>query len=169
MGTYFDPDGLFRKYGLTKVVPLTAGEYKTYGPLREIEVKLDISTLTTSAVIQSDEVFFPKGAFVEEVVLECQTAFATSTSFSVGLVQTNDRTTSISDVAFVSALTTASGSLDTAGKKVTLVAGSTSAGDKIGTVPIATSAAFAGHITAKIAGSAGTGIIIVRIHYRTVL
>lgn len=170
LGTnFFDGDGLLRKYGTTKAIPNKGGEYKTYGDVRELEFKLDISTLTTTATTISDQVFWPKGVFLEEVTLECQTAFATSTSFSVGLLQSNDRTTSVSDTAFVNALTSASGSLDTAGKRVTLVTGSTSAGSLMGTVPIAANAAFSGYVTAKIAGSAGTGIILVRIKYRPVV
>ena len=165
--SWFDADGLYHKYGTLKAVPNKGGEYKTYGPLREIEIKLDISTLTTTAAIISDQVFFPKAVFLEDVVVEVQVAVATSTSVSVGLVQSNDRTTAISgDVAILNAALLAT--LTPAGQKITYVGGSTSAGSLVGTVPISAAAAFTGMITAKIAGGAGTGVLIVRIHYRTV-
>ena len=165
--SWFDNDGLYRKYGTLKAVPNKAGEFKTYGPLREIEVKLDISTLTTTAAIISDQVFFPKAVFLEEVVVEVQTAMATSTTFSVGLIQSNDRTTSISDTTFINAEVLAT--MTPAGKKVTYTAGTAQAGTGIGTVPISAAAVFTGMISAKITGGAGTGILIVRIRYRTVV
>jgi hypothetical protein len=167
MGTWFDTDGLLRKFGVTKAVPNLAGEFQTLGALREVEVKIDISTLTTTASIISDQVFWPKGMFLEEVQVEVQTAVATITSFSVGLIQDNDRTTSISDTTFVNAVATAT--VNAAGNKLTLVTGSTGAGTGIGTAPIAAGAAFTGMLSAKIAGSAGTGIVIVRARYRAVL
>ena len=162
--TFFDPDTLLRKYGLEKTVPNLGGEYKTWGPLRTIEQRVDISTLTTSYQILNDVLFFPKGCFVESVELEVQTAVATITSVTFGMVQTNDRSTTISDPAFVNAQTTAA--LNTAGFKITYIAGTSLAGSAIGTVPIATSAGFAGHIVGKIAGSAGTGVVLLRINYR---
>lgn len=165
--SWFDADGLYHKYGTLKAVPHVAGEYKTFGSLREIEVKLDISKLTTTASIIDDQTFFPKAVFLEEVVLEVQTAMATSTTFSVGLIQSNDRTTSISDTTFVNAIALAT--VTPAGQKYTLTAGSTAAGTGIGTVPISAAAVFTGMISAKITGGAGTGIVIVRIRYRTVV
>src|SRR5882762_5788392 len=165
--SWFDNDGLYRKYGTLKAVPNKAGEFKTYGPLREIEVKLDISTLTTTAAIISDQVFFPKAVFLEEVVVEVQVAMATAATFSVGLIQSNDRTTSISDTTFINAEVLAT--MTPAGKKVTYTAGTAQAGTGIGTVPISAAAVFTGMISAKITGGAGTGILIVRIRYRTVV
>jgi hypothetical protein len=179
LGTnFFDGDGLLRKYGTTKAIPNKGGEYKTYGELREIEVKVIVgtaSTLGTSTVgtvaatdvIQSDQVFFPAGVFLEEVIVEVAEACNTLTSVSVGMVQTNDRATLIgaSGAGFVSAA--AQATIDTAGKKLTLITGATAAGSLIGTVPIATSSAFRGYITARFAGTQGTtGALIVRIRYR---
>lgn len=167
MGTWFNPDGLFLKFGTTKATPNTAGEYKTYGDLREIEVKIDVSTLTTTAAIQSDQVFFPQAVFLEEVQVECQVAVTNITSFSAGLIRSSDRTTSISDTTFVSAAALAT--IDAPGERITLVTGSAGAGTGIGTVPIAAGAAFTGYISAKIAGTPGVGILILRIKYRNVL
>lgn len=165
--SWFDNDGLYHKYGTLKAVPNKAGEFKTYGPLREIEVKLDISTLTTTASIVSDQTFFPKAVFLEDVVVEVQTPMATSATFSVGLIQSNDRTTSISDTTFINAEVLAA--MTPAGKRITYTAGTAQAGTGIGTVPISAAAVFTGMISAKITGSPGTGILIVRIHYRTVV
>ena len=162
--TFFDPDTLLRKYGLEKTVPNLGGEYKTWGPLRTIEERVDVSTLTTSYQILNDVIFFPKGVFVESVELEVHTAVATITSVTFGMVQTNDRATAISDPAFVNAELLAN--LTPAGNKITYIGGSTRAGSAIGTVPIATTSAFAGHLVGKIAGSAGTGVLILRINFR---
>lgn len=167
--SWFDADGLYHKYGTLKAVPNKAGEYKTFGSLREIEVKVDVSTLTTTAAIISDQTFFPKAVFLEEVVVEVQTAFATSTSISMGLMQSNDRTTTISDTAILNAVTSAGAAFGAAGNKVTYVVGVTGVGTSVGTVPISAAALFTGMITAKIAGGAGTGILIVRIRYRPVV
>jgi len=164
--SWFNADGLLLKYGQEKVVPTKAGEYKTFGPLREIEVKIDISTLTTSSQILSDQVYFEKGVFLEEVQIEVQTAVATITSLSVGLYQSNDRSTAIDETAFIAAQTTSG--LNTAGNKITYVKGTSLGGTQLGLVPIASNAAFSGLISAKIAGSAGTGVVIVRIRYRPV-
>jgi hypothetical protein len=179
LGTnFFDADGLLRKYGTTKAIPNRGGEYKTYGDVRELEYKIifgtasafgttTVGTAATTDVIQSDQSFFPAGVFLEEVTVEVAEACNTLTTVSVGMVQTNDRTTLIgaSGAGFVSAL--AQASIDTAGKRVTMVTGSTSAGNLMGTVPIATSAAFRGHVTARFAGTQGTtGCLIVRIKYR---
>src|ERR1043165_6433486 len=88
-----DNDGLIRKFGVTKTTPNIAGEYKTYGALREVELKIDLSTMTTtSTTIQSYQEFFPKNAYIEEVVLEVMqvSVVASGTpTFAVGLIQTD--------------------------------------------------------------------------------
>jgi hypothetical protein len=81
LGTnFFDADGLLRKYGTTKAIPNRGGEYKTYGDVREIEMKIiwgtasafgttTVGTVASTDVIQSDQVFFPAGVFLEEVTM----------------------------------------------------------------------------------------------------
>ena len=174
---FFDGDGLLRKYGTTKAIPNRGGEYKTYGDLRELEFKIvwgtasaqgttTVGTVAATDVIQSDQVFFPAGVWLEEVQLEVLEVFNTLTSISVGLVQTNDRTTLIgaSGAGFISAEVVAT---LTAGNRVTYVKTTAQAGSLIGTVPIATAAAFRGHVTARFAGAQGTtGAALVRIKYR---
>ena len=175
---FFDADGLLRKYGTSKAIANRGGEYKTYGDVRELEFKIvfgtasafgstTVGTVATTDVIQSDQVFFPASVFLEEVTVEVAEACNTLTSVSVGMVQTNDRSTLIgaNGAGFVSALVQAS--IDTAGKRVTLITGSTSAGSLIGTVPISAASAFRGYVTARFAGTQGTtGCLIVRIKYR---
>jgi hypothetical protein len=178
LGTnFFDGDGLLRKYGTTKAIPNRGGEYKTYGDAREIELKIvwgsasafgsdTVGAAATTDVIQSDQVFFPAGVFVEEVTIEVLEAFNTLTSISVGMVQDNDRSTLIgaNGAGFIAAEVLAT--LTPAGQRVTYVGGSSKAGSLIGTVAIATSSAFRGLITARFAGSKGTtGAALVRIKY----
>ena len=172
MGIWFNPDGLYRKFGTTKAVPNTGGEFKNYGALRQIEFKLDIASplLTTTAQVINDVVFFPKGMFLESGQIEVQTAVATSTSVSVGMVQSNDRTTAIgtADIGVINAAALAT--LTPAGTVLELkVPVGTPVGNLFGTVPISSAAAFTGMFTAKIAGGAGTGILIIRLNYRAVL
>ena len=181
LGTnFFDPDGLLRKYGTTKAIPDRGGEYKTYGDVRELEFKVifgtasafgstTVGTVQTTDVIQSDQVFFPRAVFVEEVQIEVMEVFNTLTSISVGMVQSNDRTTLIgaNGAGFVSAALLAT--LTPAGARITLVGGSTSAGTLIGTVAISAASTFSGYITARFAGTQGTtGAALIRIKYRPV-
>jgi hypothetical protein len=169
-----DGDGLIRKFGLTKVVPNIAGEYRVNGPLREIELRIDLSTMTTtSTTIQSHQEFFPKNAYIEEVVLEVTAAsvIASGTpTFAVGLIQT-DTTTATTPVT--SSWTTGkvfiadevdSGVLNTLGKKITYTAGVAKAGGGIGLA-----SAQVGYITAYNSGSGSwtSGNVNVRIRYRT--
>src|SRR4051812_34591494 len=100
----YDNDGLLRKYGTEKATATTAGEYRTVGAIREIEVKLDLSTINTSTqTILADTTFFPKER-IEEVVIEVQTAAASSGTgtLDVGLIST-DRSTEIDYDGFIAA------------------------------------------------------------------
>lgn len=178
MGTWFNPDSLFVKFGTDKTTANRGGEYRTYGDVRELEFKIiwgtasafgptTVGTVAGTDVIQSDQVAIPKGMFVEEVQLEVMEAFNTLTSISVGMVQTNDRSTLIgaNGAGFINAALLAT--LTPAGQRITFIGGSPiSFGTLIGTVPIATSAAFRGLITARFAGTQGTtGAAVVRIKY----
>ena len=160
MGTWLDNDGLYHKYGTTKTTANVAGEFQTLGALREIEVKLDLTTLTSSAVIISDVTFFPKMR-IEEVVIEVQTAATSSGTgtLDVGLIKT-DRTTEIDYNGLIAAETTAD--LDTAGKKITYIYGTSKAGALIGTTTTSV-----GHITANYnTGAFQAGVVYIRIRYR---
>lgn len=159
--SYKDNDGLLRKFGTEKATANTGGDYKTYGALREIELRIDMSTLTSSPAILNDLVFFEKSR-IEEVVIECHTAIASAGggTFNIGLVRTSDRTTEIDFDGFIAAEVVAT--FNTAGKKVTYVNGTSKAGALIGTTTT-----NVGHITADWDTAAfESGILYVRIRYR---
>lgn len=153
-------DGLYIKYGTELAVPTTGGDYCIYGELREQEVTIDLTTLTTSAAIVADTTFFPAGCFIEQVDVVADVAAVGGTSVSVGLVNL-DRTTALSTTAFVSALPIAN--INVNGEKNVLTAGVTSAGAYIGGT-----SASPGYITALVAGTFTAGKVKVRIRYRGV-
>lgn len=163
-GNWLNNDNLYLQYGTTKAVPEVAGEFQSPGSNRIIEVLIDLSKLTTTASIQSNTTFFPSGTntFIEKVEVIAETAAATLTSFSVGLIQ-EDRATIPSNysTAFVNAMTQAA--MGTAGDSLTLTTGSTYAGGLIGSSPSSTTGPY--YITALDAGTTGTGLIRVRIYY----
>lgn len=162
---YYDGDGLLRVYGTDKAVAARGGEFKTYGELRTIDFRIDLTKLTSTAQIVDDQVFFPKSMFVEEVVLDVQTAAtsAGSPTLDVGLVQASDRTTVISQTSFIAA-EVLSGKLDTAGTKVVYTAGVSKAGALIGTTASST---LVGQVIARANTATFTaGVVTVRIKYR---
>ena len=93
---WLNNDGLFIQYGTDKAIPETAGDFLSYGANRIVEVLIDLTTLTSTAAIQSNTTIFsapPTGQFyIEKVELTVETASVGGTSFSVGLIQT-DRAT----------------------------------------------------------------------------
>ncbi len=161
---YFDADGLFRRYGTDKTVPATGGEFKQYGEVRDIEFMLDLTVLTTTAQIIDEQVYIPKGVWIESVDIDVQVAGATGTTFSVGVVKSSTRDSGdATDAAFIAAEVT--GVWSVLGKKLTYDASTSKAGSLIGTV---TSTNTPGYVTAKITGSTfTTGLIKVRIRYRS--
>jgi len=161
MGSNLNADGLFQKFGPTKAVPTTAGEYVTTGQLREIQVKIDLTGLTASEVVQSDQIFFPKMRIAEVEILT-HTAAATGTAIDIGLIAT-DRATEIDYDGLAAAFPTAS--MDTAGDKVTLLTDTTYNGALIGTTTTSV-----GYITCSRTDSTAftTGVIFVKIRYYAV-
>lgn len=160
--SWYNNDGLQLFYGVDKTTTEAAGEYRTDGPLREIEVRIDLTSLATgSQTILSNTVFFPKMR-VEEVTLEVQTAATSggSATLDVGLVSSSDRSTEIDYDGFIAAEVLTA--INTAGKKITYVNGTSKAGALIGTTT-----ATVGHLVAK-AGTAvfTAGVVYVRIKYR---
>jgi len=164
MGSQLNSDNLFVKIGTTKATPNLAGEFRTYGALREIEVAIDLTTLTTTSVIQSDQVFVPSGVRIEEVEIVAETA-ATSggaPTLDVGMIQT-DRTTVTSNTSFIAAL--AMTAIDAAGEKNVLRIGSTSVGAAVGTTT-----SQVNYIAARANTAAFTaGRVVVRIRYMKVI
>ena len=164
MGSQLNSDGLFVKIGTTKATANRAGEFKTYGALREVELVMDLTTLTSSQVIQSDQEFFPSGVRIEEVEIVVETA-ATSggaPTLDIGLIQT-DRSTVTSNTAFTAAV--ALGTLTPAGAKQVLRQGSTGAGALIGTTTSQVNYICARANTATYTA----GRVVVRIRYMKVI
>lgn len=160
MGTWLNDDGLYLKFGTAKTDVEVGGEYRTYGELREIEVTIDLTDLTSSAAIISDTTFFPNGARIEEVEIVTQTAAtsAGSATLDIGLIQT-DRSTAIDADGLIAAL--AKTAVDAAGEKNVVRVGSTGAGALLGTTT-----SKVGYITANYGTAAFTaGVIRVRIRY----
>lgn len=156
-------NGLYRKYGTDAATATTGGDYAMPGPNRIAEVDVNVASLTTTALILSDTTFIPAGVFVDKVELIATTAVATITSISVGLMK-YDRTTAVSDTALADAVVVAD--LNAAGETKTLTgpAAGGGAGTKVGT----TTGSDPAYITAKIAGSPGTGVVKIRVFYRGV-
>jgi hypothetical protein len=168
-GNWFNNDGLYLQYGTSKATPETGGDYLSYGANRVIEVLIDLTTLTSTAAIQSNTTFFPAPPsgqlYIEKVELTVETASASGTSFSVGLIQA-DRATIPSgySTAFVNALINAS--TNATGDLIVMSTGSTSAGGLIGTYPAAATGPY--YITALSSGTYTTGKVRVRIFYHGV-
>lgn len=162
MGSQLNSDSLFVKIGTTKATPNRAGEYKTYGDRRFIEQKIDLTTLTTSNVIQSDQLFFPTTARVEAIVITTLTAATTGSSalLNVGLMRT-DRTTLVAADSFVAAGTTANMTL---GNEFRAIKGTATAGSAVGTGAQAT-ANPAYICAATTTGTYTAGLINIRIEY----
>lgn len=156
-----DNSGLYQKFGVEQTTPMAGGEYKTYGEFREIEVKIDLTKLTTTSAIiaGSDDIFFPTGFMIEQVELIVETAATGGTTLDIGLIRT-DRTTAIDATAFVAAEVLAT--LTPAGKKVVYTQGVSKAGTLVGGTT-----AQIGQITARANTTAFTaGVVTVRIKYR---
>lgn len=163
-GNWNNNDGLYLKYGTSKATPAAAGDFRAPGGNRIIEVKIsDMSTLTTSAAILDDNVFVPTNCIIEFIEVIADTACTSSGTgtFSVGLMK-DDRTTTISDTALISAA--AFSTLDGQGEKTTYVLGTSGSGTKVGT----TIGTDRGYITAKVSAAYQTGAVTLRISYRGV-
>lgn len=157
--SYFDGDGLLRKYGTEKATANIAGEYRYDGPVHCIEAKITLSALAATPTIVSDVLSFPKGAIVEEIEITTRTAATGATAtLNLGLIR-NDRTTEIDYDGFLAAFPLAS--MDAAGEKTSVKVGSTGAGALFGNATANT-----GYLTADYDTAAFTaGVIFVRIYY----
>jgi hypothetical protein len=158
---WMNPDGLFQKFGVDEAAISQAGEVPAAGIHRLTEVRIDLTKLATATqLILADTVFAAKNARIEEVEVEVETG-ATSggaATLDVGAVR-NDRTTELDFDGFVAAAAVAT--IDTAGKRLNLIRGSTGAGALIGTT-----LANPGYLVAK-AGTAvfTAGVLKVRVKY----
>lgn len=86
-------DGLIQKYGTSEAKSLQQGGFIcTYGGYHTVVLNLDLTTLTTSEVIQNDVLVVPKNSLIESVEVITIEAAADGTDIDVGLIA-NDRTT----------------------------------------------------------------------------
>lgn len=158
--SWLNKDGLYLKYGTEKATTNKGGEFHNDGPLHCLEVKIDLTTLTSSATIVSDAIFFPKNARIEEIHVIADTAATSggSATLDIGLQQT-DRSTEIDYNGFVAAL--AKTAIDASGEKNKITVGSTGAGALIGTTN-----STVGYLTANYNTASFTaGVVFVRIFY----
>lgn len=144
--SWMDNTNLYRKFGVDKATPKKAGEFKTYGQERIVEVKLNLAELTETETIVDDTVILPVGALVKEINILTTTAAATGVAIDVGLIKQTDRTTEVDYNGLLDAFVTAS--MNTVGENVTYIApggiAAGSAGPLLGTV-----LAFNSHISAS--------------------
>lgn len=157
---WYNSDGLYVKFGTEEAQVGKVGEYRTNGALRQTEITLDLTTLTSSDVILDYTAYIPKDAFIEAVEIETKTSATSggSATLSVGLYK-SDTTTAISATGLVSALAVAT--IGNAGTRTTLTLGSTGAGAKIGATP-----GFAALISAKYGTAAFTaGVVAIRVFW----
>lgn len=162
--SYSTASGLYVKTGTAKGIPTPAGEYMSHdNGTRVIELNiLDLTTLTSTAVIQGDVTPIPANSMIESITVIADTAATSAGSATLNIGMTlYDRTTAVSDVAFVSAL--ALTAIDATGETNSLTKGSTGAGTLVGT----TTGTAPGLLTAKYGTAAFTaGAVRVRVRYR---
>ncbi len=142
MPTYSDIGGLYQVSGIDSAATQNGGEYRNNGKEREIEVTINLSTLTETETVLFDNVFMPAGMKITEVEVFVETAAATGVAIDVGFVRT-DRTTEIDYDGLLAAFPLAT---MTIGNKVVLRKGGTNAGAMVGS-GVAT--ANVGYITAS--------------------
>lgn len=128
MGSWLNNDGLYLVFGTDKATANTGGEFRTTGKFREVDIEIDLTTLTETETVQSDTVFIPTGMELAQIQIWTETAAATGTAIDVGLVRM-DRTTEVDFNGILAAFVTAT---MTNGNLTTLVKGGTQAGALVG-------------------------------------
>lgn len=163
-GNWTNSDGLYLEFGTSKPAVDVAGEYKTYGDFREVNIRIDdLTTLTAGAAIISQNFRFPKGCRIARVdVIADVAATGSGAVLNLGLIQ-EDRSTAMTGTtpaqAFIAALPVTS--FDAVGETTSLTVGSTYAGSFIGT-----STTEVGYLTADYDTAAFTaGALNIRIFY----
>lgn len=169
---YTTKSNLFLQFGTDKAIPEQFGDYTNFGANRIIEGLLDLTLLSTTAIIISNTTFFPSlptgELYIESVELIVEAAATTSTSatLSIGLIQ-SDRATVPTNygTALVNAL--AQTALTPLATKVTLTGGSTGLGGLVGSQPaVATAPYFLTAATGT--GTFTAGKVRVRIAYHAI-
>ncbi len=162
---WMDNTGLYQKYGLEQVTSQVAGEYRTNTGQRLIEVKLDLTTLTSTAgtiIPGTDSVFFPAGFVIDRIEVQNETAATSggSATLNLGLVRSSDRTTEIDFDGFLALAPIAD--FNTAGETKTYNVGVTGSGALMGI----TVGSNPGHLVANYGTAAFTaGVVLIKIFY----
>ena len=133
MSTWHNSDGLFIRFGTKEAEVGVAGEYRTPGPQRMVELTIGaLTALGTGAAIQDDTALIPKGARIErvEVITTTQATSGGSAVLNIGLIRT-DRSTELDYDGLVAALPLAS--FNAAGETFSATAGVTYGGALLGT------------------------------------
>lgn len=165
-GSWMNNDGLYVKYGTSNAVPTTAGDYVSYGEMREIEFTVTLANTAAGATsIIADTTFIPSGVFIEQVEMDVETAAAGGTSFSIGTMRADRATTGSGGTAAGSFITgEVLATVTPAGKKVIYTAGVSAVGTAVGTTTAFTDG-FA-YITLTNVGTFTNGVMKIRIKYR---
>ena len=162
---WLDNTGLYQKYGVDQTTPMAGGEYRSNGETREIEFKITLADLGSSAAIieGTDNLVMPAGFTVETVEVIADTAAVASggsATLDIGLIR-YDRSTEIDYNGLVAAM--AKTAIDTTGEKNILNKGSTGAGALVGT----TVGSNPGYFTANYGTAAfDSGVVTVRVKFR---
>ncbi len=166
---WMNDDGLYLRYGADKTIVNPTGEYVTTGPQRMVEVRnLDLTALTTTAVIVGNSTLLPKMRIEKvEVIARSAAATGTSAALNIGIIRTTRLTgTSGYDIdGLVEALAVTA--MDAAGETTVLTApvSGTSVGDVIGT----TLANPYYIIASTSTGTFTQGTVDVRIYYTAIV
>ncbi len=158
---YFDIGGLRQEWGLEQTVTHKGGEYRNNGLEREIELRIDLTTLNQTEAIMDPNIFFPVGVKITEIEVFVETAAATGVAIDLGFARTTDGTTEIDYDGLLAAFPTAT---MTVGNKVVLRKGGTNVGAMVGSGVATTNV---GYITcsATTATAFTAGVIKVTIRY----
>lgn len=158
---YTDIGGLYQEWGLEQTTTHKGGEYSNVGQLREIELKITLSTLTEAETILDRNIFMPAGMRIAEVEVRTETAAATGVAIDLGLVQTNAASTEIDYNGILDAFPTAS--MNAAGETVVITAVGAGTGGPL----VGTTTANVGHFTcSRTTATAFTaGVIYVKVRY----
>lgn len=131
-GNWKNADGLYLEFGTTKPAVDVAGEYRTNGDFREINIRLDPTTLSiTTPTIISQNLKFPTGMRIARIDVISDTACVGSgATLDLGLIA-EDRTTEIDYNGLLAAV--ALTSFDTVGETNSYTVGVSGAGALMGT------------------------------------
>lgn len=164
--TYYDGDGLLRKYGTTKTVANIGGEFKTFGAMRELEFRVDLTKLpllSAGVLILSDQVFGPKVRWDSVVVTNETAAVGSGATLDLGLIST-DRSTEIDLNGFLAAVTIADWNAVGETNIYTPSGTPSGAGALLGTTTTSVGYVCANYNTAAFTA----GVVTIRIRYHSI-